>query len=118
MNDNDIAWREAYRDPDFDADYVPTKRRGSKPKPFPIDDEQIEALRMIVNSPGVWIEWQIRNARIILAITSGYGISDVAEKLSFSRTSVQRICRTFEKAGVSALMLRNRPTGRPRVTYR
>src|SRR5580692_10359190 len=88
-------------------------RTGRKPKPVHLDPDDERLLREIVESP-YWAEWQVRRAKVILARAGGGRIIELIPELGYSRASIKRTCRTFEREGVAGLMARRLRTRKAR----
>lgn len=84
---------------------VKCRKGGHKAKPVHLDADTERQLREIVDSP-VWAAWQTRRAEVILEMAAGASVKDLIERLGLSRSSVQRICRMFEREGVAGLITR------------
>jgi hypothetical protein len=99
----------------MDESLKPSKSRsGRKPKPIVLDHDQERLLNEVIAS-GHWAEWQTRRAKAILGVAGGARICDLVKELSFSRTSIQRTCRQFEREGIASLLTQRPRTGRPPI---
>src|SRR5271168_5009229 len=87
---------------------------GSKPKPIHLTADEERQLREIVASP-IWSDWQIRNAEIILGIAAGARVCQLIDRLGYSRATIQRTCRQYEREGIVGLLTRKQRKGRPRT---
>jgi hypothetical protein len=92
------------------------KMAGRKPKQVTLNPDDERLLHEIVASP-FWSRWQIRRAEAILGMASGARMVELAERLGYSRASIQRTCQTFEREGIGGLMTQRQRTGRPRVHF-
>lgn len=92
---------------------VNCRKGGRNATPVHLDADTERQLREIVESP-IWANWQTRRAEVILGMANGAAVKELMEKLGISRSSIQRICRMFEKDGIMGLITRQSRTGRPR----
>lgn len=87
---------------------------GRKPKPVILHQEDERLLEEIAAST-YWRPWQVRNARVVLAMASGGRVKNVAQQLGFSVASVRRVVRRFQREGMGGILTVRQRTGRPRV---
>jgi len=93
----------------------PSIRHPSRPlKPLFLDAADVAMLEEIANCP-VWPEFQIRKAKVIMAMANGGRVCEVSEQLGYGPTSIWRFRDQFRKGGVAGLLkVRHRTGRRPR----
>ncbi len=77
--------------------------RGRKPRPLTVAPADCPVLRLIARRddlPG----YQVRRARVVLAVAAGQGVKDVAAEMGCDGSTVWRICRRYERGGLSGLL--------------
>jgi hypothetical protein len=85
---------------------------GRKPRPVKLADADIPVLQAVARHRRLcW--FQVQHARILLAVAAGEPIQAVASRLECDRTTVWRLCRRYEQAGLSGLLLDCPRLGRP-----
>lgn len=86
--------------------------RGRKPVPLSVARKDRSKLERIARS--LTVSWfQVRSARIILAIAAGHRTQTVAFQMQCAVDTVRRTCRRYERLGVPGLLARPRRQGRP-----
>jgi hypothetical protein len=86
--------------------------RGRKPQLLhiaPDDKPLLEHMARSQTRP--W--YQVQHARIVLAITSGERVQAVASHLQCDPSTVWRVCRRYEQAGMSGVAERTQRAGHP-----
>jgi hypothetical protein len=85
--------------------------RGRKPRPLKIASADHAVLCLIARSDDLpW--YQVQRARIVLAIARGESSAGVAADSDCDPSTVWRICRRYEGAGLSGLLQDGRQTRR------
>src|SRR5512135_3479869 len=83
------------------------RMRGRKPLPLTIDPADDPLLGEIARCGSLpW--YQVRNARIVLAIAAGERRQTVAAQMQCDEATVWRTCRRYEQAGLAALLADHR----------
>lgn len=86
--------------------------RGRKPHRLSIASKDRELLEHIARSESLpW--FQVRRARICLAVAAGLRIDALASQMQCGVATVRRTCRLYEHAGVAGLVVRSGHPGRP-----
>src|SRR5688572_13050304 len=76
---------------------------GRKPRPVKLADADIPVLQAVARHRRLcW--FQVQHARILLAVAAGEPIQAIASRLECDRTTVWRLCRRYEQAGLSGLL--------------
>ena len=99
---------------DCTNDVVKCRKGSRKANSLHLDPDTEQQLREIVNGQ-FWAAWQTRRVEVILEMAKGAGVMDIIDRLGVSRSSIQRLCRTFEREGVAGLITRQIRNGRPRL---
>src|SRR5271168_1200161 len=86
-------------------------RIGRPPKRLLLDPADAAMLEEIANSP-VWPAFQVRKAKVVLAMANGGRVCDVAAQLGYGLTSIWRCGEKFRKGGVAELLKVGHRTGR------
>ncbi|OAI48643.1 hypothetical protein AYO44_06685 [Planctomycetaceae bacterium SCGC AG-212-F19] len=89
---------------------------GRKPNPVVLHEDDERLLQGIAAST-CWEPCQVRNAKVVLAMAKGERVKNVAWELGFSVAGVRRVCRRFQREGVSGLLTVRQRTGRPRRVF-
>jgi hypothetical protein len=77
--------------------------RGRKPRRLNIAAADEPVLRWIAEAQGL-PAYQVRRARIVLAIATGQRTGVVAKQHGCDEATVWRTCRRYEQAGLSGLL--------------
>jgi Winged helix-turn helix len=86
--------------------------RGRKPRPLALAPEDVPHFQRLARADSApW--FQVRRARICLAIAAGQRVRVVASQLQCSTATVRRACRLYRRAGLPGLLARPRRSGRP-----
>lgn len=88
------------------------KHRG-RFKPVILAENDRELLQRIVES-GYWASWQVRNAKIVLGISSGRQVNEVAAELGCGLATVRRTCRKYQQEGLVGIITQRQRPGRPK----
>ncbi len=77
--------------------------RGRKPRPLTITPADTPVLREVAQSGSLpW--YQVRRARIVLAIAAGEPRQTVAAHMQCDEATVWRTCRRYERSGLQGLL--------------
>jgi transposase len=76
---------------------------------IPIDD--LRVLHWIAKESGL-PEYQVRRARMVLAVAAGKRIFQVAAEVGCDKATIWRICRRYEHRGLSGLLADDRAASR------
>src|SRR6516162_3161378 len=86
--------------------------RGRRPTPLTIAAPDLPILEAVARSRRLcW--FQVQHARIVLAVAGGERVQDVASRLECDRATVWRVCRRYERGGLTKLLLDDPRLGRP-----
>ncbi len=86
--------------------------RGRRPTPLTIPEADLPILEAVARSRRLcW--FQVQHARIVLAVAGGERVGAVASRLECDRATVWRICRRYERGGLTKLLLDDPRLGRP-----
>lgn len=86
--------------------------RGRRPKPLSIAREDRQQLQQVARS--LTLPWfQVRSARTVLAIAAGLRTQAVALQMQCAVDTIRRICRQYERLGLSGLLAHPLRSGRP-----
>src|SRR5436309_3408830 len=86
--------------------------RGRRPAPLTIPGADLPILEAVARSRRLcW--FHVRHARIVLAVAGGERVPDVASRRECDRAAVWRICRRYERGGLTKLLLDYPRLGRP-----
>jgi hypothetical protein len=83
--------------------------RGRKPLPLKIAPGDLDVLRGLASGAG-GRRYQCARARIVLAVAAGERIRVVAERHQCAESTVWRLCRRYERGGLSGLLADGRRT--------
>lgn len=86
--------------------------RGRKPRLVqlvPNDEPLLQQLARSQTRP--W--YQVQHARIVLAMAAGERVQSVAAQLQCDPSTIWRVCRRYEQAGLRAVVERTPRVGRP-----
>lgn len=86
--------------------------RGRRPRPLTIAAADTPILEAVAHSRR-WAWFQVQHARVVLAIAAGERVSEVASRLDCDRATVWRICRRYERGGLTKLLRDDSRLGRP-----
>lgn len=77
--------------------------RGRKPRPIKIAPADLPVLELIAR--GGDLRWyQVQRARIVLALAEGQRTHEVARQVGCNTSTVWRVCRRYERGGLSSLL--------------
>jgi hypothetical protein len=86
--------------------------RGRRPTPLTIPEADLPILEAVARSRRLcW--FQVQHARIVLAVAGGERVGEVASRLECDRATVWRLCRRYERGGLTKLLLDDPRLGRP-----
>jgi hypothetical protein len=86
--------------------------RGRRPRPLSLAPGDRVALRRVARADSLpW--YQVRRARIVLAISSGERSQDVAARMECDEATVWRTCRRYEDSGLDGLISGPSRSGHP-----
>ena len=86
--------------------------RGRRPRPLEIAPHDVPILQQIARSRSLpW--YQIQRAQILLAVAAGEPIRTLAIRTQCNPSTVWRICRRYEDAGLPDLLEPPQRAGRP-----
>ena len=86
--------------------------RGRRPRPLTLGAADRAVLRQVATADSLpW--FQVRRARIVLAIASGERSQSVAARMECDRATVWRTCRRYEDSGAADLMAAPSRSGHP-----
>ena len=86
--------------------------RGRRPRPLRIARADRDVLRRLARSEASpW--YQVRRARIVLAIAGGARTQDLAAHLQCDAATIWRTCRRYEATGLAGLLAQPRRSGHP-----
>lgn len=86
--------------------------RGRKPSPLSVSHADRLQLQQIAHS--LTLPWfQVRSARIVLAIAAGHRTQTVALQMQCAVDTIRRTCRRYERLGPSGLLAHPLRSGRP-----
>ena len=86
--------------------------RGRRPRPLEIAPHDVPILQQIARSRSLpW--YQVQRAQILLAVAVGEPIRTLAIRTQCNPSTVWRICRRYEDAGLPDLLEPPQRTGRP-----
>lgn len=90
--------------------------RGRRPRPLILAPDDRGALRQVARAESLpW--YQVRRARIVLAIAAGERSQSVAARMECDVATVWRTCRRYEGAGLADLIAPpSRPGHPPRIS--
>src|SRR5262249_43366251 len=78
--------------------------RGRRPTPLTIPAADLPILQAVARSRRLcW--FQVQHARIVLAVAGGERVHEVASRLECDRATVWRVCRRYERGGLTKLLL-------------
>jgi hypothetical protein len=77
--------------------------RGRKPRRVVIAPCELSVLRWVATEPTL-PHYQVRRARIVLAMARGARTQQVAKELGCDEATVWRICRRYEQHGLTGLL--------------
>jgi Winged helix-turn helix len=81
--------------------------RGRKPEPLPIAPADLPILQRIARQAALpW--YQVRSARIVLAIAAGERQRAVAERMQCDAATVWRTCQRYQHGGLAGLLADHR----------
>src|ERR687895_2889655 len=86
--------------------------RGRKPRDFSLAAHDVPILQQIARSrilPG----FQVQRARVVLAIADGERVQTVAFQWQCDPSTVWRLCRRYEQAGLEGLLAEVPRAGHP-----
>lgn len=86
--------------------------RGRKPRPLTVAATDRLLLEAVAQSRQLPF-FQVQHARVVLAVAAGEPIHAVAARLEYDRTTVWRLCRRYEQAGLQGLLMDCPRLGRP-----
>ena len=86
--------------------------RGRKSRPLVIAREDLATLHRVSPQPSL-PAYQVQRARIVLGVSAGEPIVELAERNYCDPATVWRVCRRYERAGLGGLL--SAPTGRGRT---
>src|SRR5262245_40499113 len=86
--------------------------RGRKPRPLTLAPGDRAALQQVARADSLpW--YQVRRARIVLAVAAGERSQSVAARMECDEATVWRTCRRYEDAGLADLMAPPARSGHP-----
>jgi hypothetical protein len=86
--------------------------RGRKPEVLHLDAQDKPILERIARSQSLpW--YQVRRARIVLAMAAGQRVQTVAFQMQCAPRTVHRTCGLYRREGLPGLLAAPRRTGRP-----
>ena len=86
--------------------------RGRRPRPLSIAPVDLATLQQVARSESLpW--YQVRRARIVLAIARGVRTSTIADQMQCDEATVWRTCRRYEQSGLTGLLAPPRRSGHP-----
>jgi len=86
--------------------------RGRRPRPLTLDAADRAVLQQVARADSLpW--FQVRRARIVLAIASGERSQSVAARMECDEATVWRTCRRYEDSGGADLMAAPSRSGHP-----
>lgn len=86
--------------------------RGRRPTPLLLRAEDASSLQQIARShSSPW--YQVRRARIVLAIAEGQRVQAVAQKMECATRTVRRTCQIYETQGLKGLLKLVHRAGHP-----
>ena len=86
--------------------------RGRKPTHLLLRAEDVSSLQQIARSHSLpW--YQVRRARIVLAIAEGQRVQAVAQKMEWATRTVRRTGQIYETQGLKGLLKRVHRAGHP-----
>ena len=86
--------------------------RGRRPAPLQLRTEDKGILQKIARSYSLpW--YQVRRARIVLAVAGGQRVQTVAQQMQCATRTVRRTCQLYEAQGLRGLLKPVHRTGRP-----
>ena len=86
--------------------------RGRKPRRLSLAPGDLVALRQVARADSLpW--YQVRKARIVLAIAAGERSRSVAARMECDEATVWRTCRRYEGSGLAGLMAAPSRSGHP-----
>jgi hypothetical protein len=86
--------------------------RGRKPRDFTLAAHDIPILQQIARSRTLpW--FQVQRARAVLAMADGERVQTVAFQSQCDTSTVWRLCRRYEQAGLKSLLAEAPRTGHP-----
>jgi DNA invertase Pin-like site-specific DNA recombinase len=77
--------------------------RGRKPRRVVIAPCDLSVMRWVATAPTLPL-YQVRRAKIVLAIAAGARTQQVARELGCDEATVWRICRRYEQHGLTGLL--------------
>src|SRR5262245_31801914 len=89
-----------------------TPMRGRRPQALAIAPEDDQLLRRLART--LCAPWfQVRRARIVLAIASGGRVQAIADAIECDPATVRRTCRLYRRVGLAGLLAPPERPGRP-----
>ncbi len=86
--------------------------RGRKPRDFKLAAHDVPILQQIARSRTLpW--FQVQRARAVLAMADGERVQTVAFQSQCDASTVWRLCRRYEQAGLKSLLAEAPRTGHP-----
>src|SRR5262245_56783907 len=85
---------------------------GRKPRPLTLAAADLPILEAVAQSRRLAC-YQVQHARIALAVAAGEPIQAIAARLECDRVTVWRLCRRYERGGLTALLVDEPRVGRP-----
>jgi hypothetical protein len=86
--------------------------RGRKPRPLSLAPGDFVALRQVARAESMpW--YQVRRARMVLAIAAGEQSHCAADRIECDEGTVWRTCRHYEGSGLAGLMAAASRSGHP-----
>lgn len=86
--------------------------RGRRPRPLTLATGDRAVLQQVARADSLpW--YQVRGARIVLAIASGERSLSVAARMECDEATVWRTCRRYEDSGIADLMVAPSRAGHP-----
>jgi hypothetical protein len=77
--------------------------RGRKPRPLKVAPADYPVLRLIARRDDL-PDYQVLRARVVLAAAAGRRTGEVAQEAGCDVSTVWRICRRYERGGLSGLL--------------
>jgi hypothetical protein len=90
--------------------------RGRRPRPLTLAPGDRAALRQVAGADSL-PRYQVRRARIVLAIAAGERSQSVAVRMECDEATVWRTCRRYEDSGFADLMAAPGRSGPPPPGY-
>src|SRR5436190_18811646 len=89
-----------------------TPMRGRKPRAVEIAPDDLPVLEQVARTRS-GPSFQVRHARIVLAVAAGQRVGALASAFGCDPSTVWRVCRRYERGGVAALLAEEPRPGRP-----